>query len=85
MYNIVGVLAKTFTFDSNGQKRTVNGYQVFCTDDSRANVDGVATLDFFMSDSVCSRSNYIPKRGDCLEDICYNRFGKIYRVFPSSN
>ena len=83
MYKIVGILEKSFTFDNDGKQRTVNGFHVFCTDDSRANVDGVATLDFFMSDSVCNRSNYNPKIGDCLDDICYNRFGKLHRVLPS--
>ena len=83
MYKIVGILEKSFTFENNGQKRIVNGFKVFCTDDSRAKVDGVATLDFFMSDSVCNRSNYNPKVGDCLDAICYNRFGKLERVLPS--
>lgn len=83
MYKIVGILEKSFTFDNNGQKRTVNGFHVFCTDDSRAKVDGVSTLDFFMSDSVCNRSNYIPKVGDCLDAICYNRYGKLDCVLPS--
>lgn len=83
MYKIVGILEKSFTFDNNGKQRTVNGFQVFCTDDSRAKVDGVATLDFFMSDSACNRSNYNPKVGDCLDAICYNRLGKLDRVLPS--
>lgn len=83
MYKIVGILEKSFTFENNGKKRTVNGFHVFCTDDSRAKVDGVATRDFFMSDSVCNRSNYIPKVGDCLDAICYNRYGKLDRVLPS--
>lgn len=83
MYKIVGILEKSFTFDNGGKKRTVNGFQVFCTDDSRAKVDGVATLDFFMSDFVCNRSNYNPKVGDCLDAICYNRLGKLDRVLPS--
>lgn len=83
MYKIVGVLEKSFSFNNDGNKRTVNGFQVFCTDDSRAKVDGVATLDFFMSDAVCNRSNYNPKVGDCLDAICYNRFGKLDRVLPS--
>lgn len=83
MYKIVGILEKSFTFDNDCNKRIVHGYHVFCTDDSRSKVDGVATFDFFMSDSVCERSNYFPKVGDSLDDISYNRFGKIYRVFPS--
>lgn len=82
MYKIVGILEKSFTFDNGGNKHTVNGFQVFCTDDSRSKVDGVATFDFFMSDSVCARSDYFPKVGDCLDLICYNRFGKIDRVLP---
>lgn len=87
MYKIIGIKEKSFTFDGkDGLKpRTVYGFQVFCTDDSRANVDGIATLDFFMSDSVCNRSNYTPKLGDCLDAICYNRFGRLDRVLPSFN
>lgn len=86
MYNIVGILEKSFTFDdkSTGMKRSVHGYQVFCMDDSRAKVEGFATFDFFMSDSVCDRSNYNPKVGDSLEALSYNRFGRLDRVFPSS-
>lgn len=82
MYKIVGVLDKSFTFDNDGKQRTVNGFHVFCTDDSCSKVDGVATLDFFMSDFVCNRSNYKPKVGDCLVAICYNRYGKLDRVIP---
>lgn len=82
MYKIVGILEKSFTFENDGKKRTVNGFQVFCTDDSRGRVDGLATTDFFMSDSVCARSDYTPQVGDCLDLICYNRLGKIDRVFP---
>lgn len=85
MYKIVGILEKSFTFDDkdSGKKRIVNGFQVFCTDDSRSKVDGVATLDFFMSDSVCNRSNYNPKVGDFIDLLCYNRFGRLDRVIPS--
>lgn len=84
MYKIVGVLEKSLSFvDDVGKKRIVNGFTVFCTDDSRDKVDGVATLDFFMSDAVCNRSNYNPKVGDCLDAICYNRFGKLDRVLPT--
>lgn len=85
MYKIVGFLEKSFTFDNNGQNRTVYGFQVFCTDDSRSKVEGVATLTFFMSDAVCNRSNYVPKVGDCLDALCYNRFGKLDRVIPFFN
>lgn len=85
MFKIVGVQEKSFHFNEKDRStgRTLNGFQVFCTDDSRSKVDGVATLDFFMSDSVCIRSNYTPKVGDCLEGIFYNRFGRLDRVFPS--
>lgn len=83
MYKIVGILEKSFSFDNDGKVRTVNGFQVFCTDDSRDKVVGIATLDFFMSDAVCNRSNYNPKVGDCLDAICYNRFGRLERVLPS--
>ena len=84
MYKIVGILEKSFTFENNGKNRTVYGFQVFCTDDSRDKVDGIATLDFFMSDLVCHRSNYNPKVGDCLDAICYNCYGKLDRVIPLS-
>lgn len=83
MYKILGVLEKSFTFDNDGRKRVVHGFHVFCSDDSRRNVDGVATYDFFMSDSVCHRSDYTPKVGDCLDAIYYNRFNKVDRVFLS--
>lgn len=84
MYKIVGVQDKSFSFDVEGsdKKRVVNGYQVHCSDDSNPKVDGVAVLNFFMSDAVCNRSNYNPKVGDTLEAICYNRFGKLDRVIP---
>lgn len=86
MYTIFGVFEQSLHFEDNhtGLTRTVHGFQVFCTDDSRSNADGVATLKFFMSDSVCNRSNYTPKVGDCLVAICYNRFGRLDRVLPSS-
>ena len=85
MYKIFGVFEKSFHFEdkATGNTRIVNGYQVFCTDDSRSKADCVATLDFFMSDSVCNRSNYTPKVGDSLDAICYNRFGRLDRVLPS--
>lgn len=85
MFKIVGVQDKSFSFavEGSNKKRIVNGFQVHCTDDSNSKVDGVSVLNFFMSDSVCNRSNYNPKLGDCLEAICYNRFGKINLVIPS--
>lgn len=84
MYEIVGVLDKSFSFDGKAGKLVkVNGYQVHCTDDSNDKVQGVAVLSFFMSDRVCNRSNYNPKVGDCLDAICYNRYGKLDRVIPS--
>lgn len=83
MFKIVGLQRKSLSFkDDPGH--SVSGYQVFCTDDSRSKVDGVATLDFFMSDSVCNRSSYVPVLGDCLDYIAYNRYGRLDRVIPSS-
>ena len=86
MYTIFGVFEKSFHFEDKdtGKTRTVHGFQVFCTDDSRSNADGAFTMNFFMSDSVCDRSNYTPKVGDCLVAICYNRFGRLDRVLLSS-
>ncbi len=84
MYEIVGVQDKSLSFDGkDGKPVKVNGYQVHCTDDSNDKVQGVSVLSFFMSDRVCNRSNYNPKVGDCLDAICYNRFGKLDRVLPS--
>lgn len=82
MLVIVGVRERSFSFDNDGQKRVVHGYQVFCTDDSNPKVDGVSTLDFFLSDTVCSRSSFTPFLGARLETIYYNRFGKINSVVP---
>lgn len=84
MLCIVGVRERTFSFNNNGQNRSVHGYQVFCTDDSNRLVDGFSTCDFFMSDAVCSRSSFIPSVGASIETIYYNRFGKIYSVVPPS-
>lgn len=81
MFHIVGLQKKSLSFkDDPG--RSVVGFQVFCTDDSREKVDGVATLDFFMSDSVCKRSSYVPSLGDDLDYIAYNRYGRLDRVIP---
>ena len=84
MLSIVGVRERSFTFDNDGQHRVVHGFQVFCTDDSNRKVDGLSTLDFFMSDSVCERSSFTPSVGACIDVILYNRFGKIDRVLPFS-
>lgn len=86
MFKIVGVQVKSLSFDINGsnKKRVVNGYHVHCIDDSNSKVDGVSVLNFFLSDSVCNRSNYTPKVGDCLDAICYNRYGKLDRVIFSN-
>lgn len=85
MITIVGVRERSFSFDNNGQKRVVHGFQVFCTDDSNSKVDGLSTLDFFLSDAVCSRSSFTPTVGSRLEIINYNRFGKINSVVPVSD
>lgn len=84
MLSIVGVREKSFTFDNDGKHRVVHGFQVFCTDDSNCKVDGLSTLDFFMSDSVCERSSFTPHVGAFIETVLYNRFGKIDRVLPIS-
>ena len=84
MFTIVGVRERTFTFDNDGQNRVVHGYHVFCTHDTNRKVDGLSTLDFFLSDSVCTRSSFTPSVGACIETIYYNKFGKIYSVVPAS-
>ena len=90
MLFIVGVRERSFSFDNYGQHRVVHGYQVFCTDDSNSTddsnnkVDGLSTLDFFLSDSVCSRSSFTPFVGARIETIFYNKFGKIFSVVPAS-
>lgn len=82
MFTIVGVRERSFSFDNDGQNRVVHGYQVFCTDDSNRKVDGVSTLDFFVSDTVCARSSFTPSVGARIETIYYNRFGKIHTLIP---
>lgn len=84
MLSIVGVREKSFSVDNDGKKRVVHGFQVFCTDDSNCKVDGLSTMDFFMSDSVCERSVFTPHVGASIELILYNKYGKIARVFPAS-
>ena len=81
MITIVGLRKKTLSFKGDSD-HIVSGFQVYCTDDSNSSVDGVSTLDFFMSDNVCARSDYSPVLGDCLDFISYNRFGRLDRVFP---
>ena len=84
MLTIVGVRERTFSFDNNGETRDIHGYQVFCTDDSNRKVDGLSTDDFFLSDAVCSRCSFTPSVGARIEDIFYNKFGKINFVVPFS-
>lgn len=84
MLSIVGVRERSFSFDNDGKQRVVHGFQVFCTDDSNRKVEGLSTLDFFLSDSVCERSSFTPRVGASLETVLYNRFGKIDRVLPIS-
>lgn len=80
MYKIIGVKDKHIKFDDG---RIINGFEVYVTDDSDDTVDGLRCERFFMSDRVCNRSNYNPVLGDCLDAICYNKFGKLDRVLPS--
>lgn len=84
MLSIVGVREKSFSFDNDGNKRVVHGFQVFCTDDSNRKVDGLSTINFFLSDSVCERSSFSPYVGACIETVNYNRFGRISSVVPVS-
>lgn len=84
MLSIVGVREKSFTFDNDGKKRVVHGFQVFCTDDSNSKVEGLSTLDFFLSDSVLDRSSFVPRVGSSIEAVLYNRFGRIDRVILPS-
>ena len=84
MLTIVGIREKSFSVDNDGKKRVIHGFQVFCTDDSNSKVDGLSTMDFFMSDSVCERSSFTPHVGASLDSVLYNRFGKIDRVLPIS-
>lgn len=84
MFSIVGVREKSFSFDNDGNKRVIHGFQVFCTDDSNRKVDGLSTIDFFLSDSVCERSSFTPYVGACIETVNYNRFGRISSVVPVS-
>lgn len=84
MLTIVGVRERSFTFDNDGQKSVVHGYQVFCTDDYNPRVDGLSTLKLFLSDAVCSRSSFTPSVGSTIKTIYYNRFGNINSVVPGS-
>ena len=84
MLSIIGVRERSFTFENDGNRRVVHGYQVFCTDDSNKKVEGLSTFDCFLSDSVCERSSFTPHVGVSIDVILYNRFGKIDRVLPVS-
>lgn len=84
MLSIVGVREKSFSVDNDGNKRVIHGFQVFCTDDSNRKVDGLSTIDFFLSDSVCERSSFTPYVGASIESLNYNRFGRIKSVVPVS-
>lgn len=84
MLSIVGVREKSFSVDNNGKKRQIHGYQVFCTDDSNSKVEGLSTIDFFLSDTVLDRSSFVPRVGASIEAVLYNRFGRIDRVIHPS-
>lgn len=84
MLSVVGVREKSFTVVNDGNERVVHGFQVFCTDDSNSKVEGLSTTEFFLSDSVCERSSFIPHVGASIELLLYNKYGKIARVFPAS-
>ena len=84
MLKIVGVREKSFSVDNDGNKRVVHGFQVFCTVDSNSKVEGLSTTEFFLSDTVCERSSFVPRVGASIETILYNRYGRIARVFSTS-
>lgn len=85
MLSIVGVRENSFSVDNDGKKRVIHGFQVFCTDDSNSKVEGLSTTEFFLSDSVCTRSSFTPYVGARIETIFYNRYGKINAVVPVSD
>lgn len=78
MFTIIGVKLTSFT-TKDGTK--VTGYNVFTTEE-RDDVDGLAADRVFLSDRVCNRSNFTPHVGDIVDSFSYNKFGRLYKVFP---
>ena len=78
MYNIVGVQMKSFTCKDG---KTITGYNVWFTEE-RKDVDGITADRVFVSDRVCNRSNYTPHVGDVIAAFAYNKFGRLYLIYP---
>ena len=78
MYHIIGVQLKSFTSKDG---TTVTGYNVWYTEE-RKDVDGLAADRIFVSDRVSNRSNFTPHVGDIIETISYNKFGRLFAVYP---
>lgn len=78
MYNIIGVQMKSFVTKDG---KTITGYNVWFTEE-RKDVDGIISDRVFVSDRVCNRSNYTPHVGDDIEAFAYNKFGRLYRIYP---
>lgn len=78
MYNIVGVQMKSFTCKDG---KTITGYNVWFTEE-RKDVDGITADRVFVSDRVCNRSNYTPHVGDVIDAFAYNKFGRLYLIYP---
>lgn len=78
MYTIVGVQLKSFTTKDG---KTVTGYNVWYTYE-RDGVDGVVAERVFVSDRVCNRSSFTPHVGDVIEAFAYNKYGRLYQVYP---
>lgn len=78
MYNIVGVQMKSFTTKDG---KTITGYNVWFTEE-RKDVDGITADRVFISDRVCNRSNYTPHVGDVIDAFAYNKFGRLYLIYP---
>lgn len=78
MYNIIGVQLKSFTTKDGS---TITGYNVWFAEE-RKDVDGITADRVFVSDRVCNRSNYTPHVGDVIDAFAYNKFGRLYQIYP---
>lgn len=78
MYNIIGVQLKSFTTKDGS---TITGYNVWFTEECKG-VDGITADRVFVSDRVCNRSNFTPHVGDVIDAFAYNKFGRLYQIYP---
>ena len=78
MFTIIGVKLRSFTTKDGS---TITGYNVWFTEE-RKDVDGITADRVFVSDRVCNRSNFTPHVGDIIEAFAYNKFGRLYQVYP---